>query len=520
MRHLTLAVVAVCATALPARAERRAAREAAELRQAGRAASARLVTGSLAPGGAARFLVGGEYRRSRRLDKVVDPTDGSTVMRVYTSSRRDVEEAIMRAHAAAPKTAALTLRDRGAILRAVAKQLLARKAELAQLIALEAGKPLADATLEVERAASTFSIAARELARLRPREQKAPGGMRLRVERVPVGVVSAITPFNFPLNLVAHKVAPAIAAGNPVIIKPSSRTPLSSLALAEILLATTWPKEALSVVTPRVANIAPLIKDSRVRMVSFTGSESVGWKIKRQAADKRVALELGGNAAVVVEKDADLADAVKKAVRGAFAYSGQVCIHTQRIYVQESLYGRFVEEFVKQTRALRVGDPLLPGTQLGPMIDGKAVQRTLGWLAEATAGGAKVLTGGRARGNYLEPTVVVGAKPGDKIVSEEVFAPVVVIAPYKKLDGALAQVNASRFGLQAGIFTRDPRAIESAFRTLEVGGLVVNNVPTVRVDSQPYGGVKRSGFGREGPRYAIEEMTEYKTMVLPPLPPR
>ncbi len=465
---------------------------------------------------AARFLVGGEYRSSRRLDAVVEPGSGSTLAKVYAASKQDVLDAIGRAHGALQATAALPLKTRAQILRDVARGLKARRSELAELIAREAGKPIADAQTEVDRAIATFTLAAREVQRLKPREQKAPGGMRLRVERVPVGVVSAITPFNFPLNLVAHKLAPAIAAGNPVVIKPSPRTPLTSLALAEIVAGTAWPKEALSVVTPRLSNLTPLIKDPRVKMVSFTGSESVGWKIKRQASDKRVALELGGNAAVVVEKDADLADAVKKVVRGSFAYSGQVCIHTQRIYVQESVYPQFLRELVKQTRALRIGDPLSPTTQVGPLIDGKAVQRTASWLAEAVKGGARVLTGGKARGNTFEPTIVVGAKPSDKIVSEEVFAPVVVVAPYRRLEHALAQVNASRFGLQAGIFTKDQAAIETAYRSLEVGGLVVGNVPTVRVDSQPYGGVKRSGFGREGPRYAIEEMTEYKTMVLPP----
>jgi len=466
----------------------------------------------------ARFLIGGEYRSSRRLDSVTDPKDGSTVARVYASSKKDVLDAIGTAHGALSKTSALSLKERSQILRSVAKGIKAHRAELAQLIVREAGKPIADAEAEVDRAVSTFTIAAREVHRLKPREQQAPGGMKLRVDRVPLGVVSAIAPFNFPLNLVAHKLAPAIAAGNPIVIKPSPRTPLTSLALAEILRETAWPKEALSVVTPRVGNIAPLVKDPRVKMVSFTGSETVGWKIKKQAPDKRVALELGGNAAVVVEKDADLADAVKKVVRGSFAYSGQVCIHTQRIYVQESVYKKFLSELVKQTRALRIGDPMLPTTQVGPLIDGKAVQRTSSWLADAVKGGARVLTGGKAKGNYFQPTVVVGAKPTDKIVSEEVFAPVVVVAPYKKLDDALASVNASRFGLQAGLFTRDQAAIEKAYRTLEVGGLVVGNVPTVRLDAQPYGGVKRSGFGREGPRYAIEEMTEYKAMVLPPSP--
>jgi acyl-CoA reductase-like NAD-dependent aldehyde dehydrogenase len=466
-------------------------------------------------GAVARYLIAGEYRTSRTIDAVLDPIDGQRLVGVYATPRKEILEAIDKAHAARPRTAALPVETRARILRQVANELKARRAELGQLIALEAGKPLADALTEVDRAVSTFRLAATEATRLKPRTQHVKGGGDLRVERVPLGVVTAITPFNFPLNLVAHKVAPAIAAGDPILLKPSQRTPLTALALAEIISKTAWPKEALSVLTPRVSNIAPLVKDPRVRMVSFTGSEPVGWKLKQQASDKRVALELGGNAAVIVHRDADLADAVKKSVRGGFAYSGQVCIHTQRILVHEAVYDQFVAEMVKQTAQLKMGDPLLAGTQVGPLIDRAAVERTKRWIDEAVAGGARVLTGGKVTGNYLQPTVVVGARPGDKIVSEEVFGPVVVISRYSALDRALSEVNSSRFGLQAGVFSRDPAVIQQAYRALEVGGVVANHVPTIRFDAQPYGGVKRSGFGREGPRYAIEEMTEYKALVMP-----
>lgn len=467
-------------------------------------------------GNTARFMVGGQYRSSRTVDRVIDPTSGKQLMRVYASSRKDVVDAIGMADAARGQTAALSRQQRAKILRSVATQIKSRKSELAQVMALEAGKPLSDALVEVDRAVSTFRLAAREAMKLKPRVESTPGG-KMMVERSPIGVISAITPFNFPLNLVAHKVAPAIASGNPVVIKPSPRTPMTALLLAEMITKTPWPKEAISVVTPRVSNIAPLIKDRRVKMVSFTGSETVGWKIKKQVPDKRVTLELGGNAALVVHSDADLKDAVKKAVRGSFAYSGQVCISTQRIMVHDSLYPKFVKEFVKQTRQLKMGDPLSSSTAIGPMIDRAAVARTQAWLKEATAGGAKVLAGGKARGNFMEPTVVVGARPTDRIVKDEAFAPVVVISKYKTLDSALKQVNNSRFGLQAGIFTRSQSVIDKAFRTLEVGGLVVNHVPTVRFDSQPYGGIKRSGSGREGPRYAVEEMTEPKALLMPGL---
>ena len=462
----------------------------------------------------AKFIIGGEYRSSRVTDQVVEPSSGKSVIKVYASSRKDVMDAIGKAHQARTKTAALSPAQRAKILRSVASQIKARRGELAQVMSLESGKPLADALVECDRAVNTFRLAAREALKLKPRTQQTPSG-KMRVQQAPVGVVTAITPFNFPLNLVAHKLAPAIAAGNPVIIKPSPKTPMTSLLLAEMVTKTAWPKAAISVVTPRLSNVAPLVKDSRVRMVSFTGSEKVGWAIKKQASDKRVSLELGGNAALVVNKDANLKDAVAKAVRGSFAYSGQICISTQRIMVHESVYKKFVSEFVKQTRQIKAGDPLLKGTQLGPMIDGGATRRLQSWVAEAKAGGARVLTGGKVRGNFMEPTVVVGAKASDKIVKEEAFGPVVTISKFSKLGSALKQVNSSRFGLQAGIFTNSQAAIDQAYRTLDVGGLVVNHAPTVRFDSQPYGGNKRSGFGREGPKFAIQEMTEYKTLLMP-----
>ncbi len=466
-------------------------------------------------GPAAKFMIAGQFRTSRVTDAVVDPATGKTVAKVYASSKKDVDEAISKAHLARKQTASLSPKARAEILRSVAKQIKTRRHELAQVMSLESGKPLADALVECDRAVNTFRLAAREALKLKPKTQNTPSG-KMRVERTPIGVISAITPFNFPLNLVAHKLAPSIAAGNPIVIKPSQRTPMTSLLLAEMVTKTAWPKGAISVVTPRLSNIAPLVKDKRIRMVSFTGSEKVGWNIKKQASDKRVALELGGNAALVVHKDADLADAVKKAVRGSFAYSGQICISTQRIMVHDSLYPKFIKEFVKQTKQIKMGDPLARNSQIGPMIDGAAAKRTQAWVAEARAGGAKVLTGGKiVGGNFMQPTVVVGAKATDKIVSEEVFGPVVVISRYKKLGSALKQVNGSRFGLQAGIFTKSQATVNRAYKALDVGGLVVNHVPTIRFDSQPYGGNKSSGYGREGPKYTVQEMTEYKALLMP-----
>lgn len=461
----------------------------------------------------ARFIVGGQYRSSRVAQTLVDPTTGKPIIAFHQSSKKDVLDAISAADGAAKLTAKLSPAQRSKILTQVAKKLTARRGELGRLLALEAGKPLAAALGEVDRAVNTFTLAAAEALKLVPSIEQV-GTSTLRVDRTPIGTITAITPFNFPLNLVAHKLAPAMAAGNPMIIKPSPRTPLTALALAQIVSETAWPKGALSVVIPDNKHITPLIKDPRIKMISFTGSEKIGWQIKAQAPDKRVALELGGNAALIVHRDAKLIDAVQKAVTGAFAYQGQVCISTQRILVHEKHYDSFVKRFVAQTKALRAGDPLHAGTQQGPMIDAQAAQRLHGWVQEAVAGGAKVLAGGKLRGSWLEPTVIVGAKPTDKIMSEEAFGPVVVIQSYKQLDSALKTVNASRFGLQAGIFSKSQRVIDKAYRMLQVGGLVVNNVPTVRVDQQPYGGIKRSGWGREGPRYAIEEMTELKSMLV------
>jgi glyceraldehyde-3-phosphate dehydrogenase (NADP+) len=335
-------------------------------------------------------------------------------------------------------------------------------------------------------------------------------GREALVRRVPLGVVAGITPFNFPLNLVAHKVAPALAAGDAMILRPASQTPVSALKLAEIVLESGWPPEALSVVPSRTSDAAPLVEDERIRLLSFTGSPAVGWELKRRAGRKRVTLELGGNAAVIVHGDADIDYAAERITWGGFSYAGQSCISVQRIYVQEAVYEPFLEALLSRVRALKLGDPLDEKTDVGPLIDRSAAERVEEWVNEARAAGARVLAGGARRGTLWEPTVLDRLEPTLRVSCAEVFAPLVGLYPYSDVSDAIAAAGASDFGLQAGLFTHDERIIAAAVDGIEVGGLMVNDVSTFRIDHMPYGGVRLSGFGREGVRYAIEEMTEMK----------
>ena len=333
-------------------------------------------------------------------------------------------------------------------------------------------------------------------------------------KRFPIGVVAGITPFNFPLNLVAHKVAPVLASGNTLVLKPASKTPLSALKLAEVVEAAGVPTGAFNVVPCSSKLAGPLVEDPRVKMVSFTGSDVVGWEIKQRAGKKKVALELGGDAAVIVEPDADLEAAVKKCVTGAFYYSGQSCVSIQRLFVHERVWDAFMKPFVKQAREWKVGEPLKPDTQLGCMIDEENAKRVQEWVEEARVGGAKVLCGGKRRESFFEATVLTGVPKKCRLGCMEAFGPLVICIPYKDFDWALKEVNRSRFGLQAGLFSNDLKKIWRAFEELEVGGLIVNEVSSFRVDNMPYGGVKDSGFGREGVKYAMEEMTELKLLGL------
>jgi glyceraldehyde-3-phosphate dehydrogenase (NADP+) len=334
------------------------------------------------------------------------------------------------------------------------------------------------------------------------------------VRRFPIGPISGITPFNFPLNLVVHKVAPAIAAGCSMVLKPAPQTPMTALLMADVIQQSGWPDGALNVLLLSNDDTAPLIEDDRIKMVSFTGSAAVGWQIKSRSGKKRVALELGGNAAVIVHSDADLAYAAQRCVMGGYGYAGQTCISVQRVLVERSVYGKLTELLVNGVSHLRCGDPMEETTDVGPLIREQDAIRTADWIKEAIAGGARVLCGGQRNGWFVEPTVLTNTKPDMRVNCQEVFGPVVTVEPYDRFEDALARVNHSPYGLQAGIFTRDAKLIFRAFEELEVGGLMAGEVPTFRADQMPYGGIKDSGFGREGVRYTIEEMTEPRLLMM------
>lgn len=460
-------------------------------------------------------IVCGQTVETSRRHEVRSPYDDSLVAIVHRAGEAEIERAIAGATSAFQTTRKLPSWKRAEILERVSAAIASRAEELAGIIALEAGKPIRTARLEASRASFVFKIAAEETKRLYGEVVPLdwlPGteGREAIIRRVPLGPVAGIAPFNFPLNLVAHKVAPALAAGDPIVVRPASQTPISSLKLAGILLEAGWPAAAISVVPSTTADATPLVEDERLKLLTFTGSPAVGWDLKRRAGRKRVVLELGGNAAVIVHGDADVEYAAERVAWGGFSYAGQTCISVQRVYVHESVYDRFSALLVARVKAMVMGDPLDERTDVGPLIDPTAAARVESWVAEATTAGARVLTGGNRRGNLWEPTVLENLKPDLQVSCQEVFAPVVGLFRYRDAAEAIAAANDSAFGLQAGLFTHDDRMVSAAIDGLEVGGLMVNDVSTFRIDHMPYGGVKLSGFGREGLRYAIEEMTEMK----------
>jgi acyl-CoA reductase-like NAD-dependent aldehyde dehydrogenase len=441
--------------------------------------------------------------------------------RVGEASADQLERATQAASEAFARTRRLASYERGDLLRRVAELVTAEAEPLAQTLAAEIGKPITDARLEVSRTAMTFRMAGEEAERiggevlpldLLPTARNRVGIVR----RMPIGPVAAITPFNVPLSLSAHKVAPALAAGNPVVLKPDTRAALTLLRLADVMVRAGVPEGALSVLPMSIDVADRMVTDERFRMLTFTGSARVGWSLRARAGTKKVTLELGGNGAVIVDRSADVAHAVARTVAGGFKYAGQLCISVQRAYVHRSVWDEYVAGLVEGAAALRVGDPMDEKTQVGPMISVDAAQRTVSLIEEAVAAGARVLTGGERDGAFVTPTVVENVPPTAALIAEEAFAPVVVVTPYDDLEEALRAVNDGPYGLQAGLFTRDLSQAWSAFETLEVGALVVNDVPTFRVDNMPFGGVKSSGLGREGVRYAIEDMTEQRLLVLAP----
>jgi acyl-CoA reductase-like NAD-dependent aldehyde dehydrogenase len=465
------------------------------------------------------LLLAGEWLCEGQQVTIHSPYDGKEVGRTWIASREHLERAIGAAATSFGEARSIPAHRRKEILLSVAAGIRAEAETFVRLMALEAGKPAKAARAEVERAVLTFTTAAEEAVRISgeflpldflPSTEGRWGVVR----RFPVGPVAAITPFNFPLNLVAHKLAPAIAVGSPVVLKPAPQTPFSALLLAKLILKAGWPAAALSVVQLTNEDALVLVADERIKLLSFTGSAAVGWHLKASSGKKRVVLELGGNAAVIVHSDADVEQAVRNCVAGAFTYAGQSCISVQRIYVHVSLFDRFSALMVQGAKRLKMGDPLDHLTDVGPMIRASDLQRVGQWIGEAVAGGAKLLCGGKAEGAVLQPTLLSATSAEMKVNCEEIFAPVATLEPYEDFDSVLDEVNASRYGLQTGLFTRDAILIFRAFEKLEVGGLIVGDVPTFRVDPMPYGGVKDSGLGREGVRYAMEEMTERKLLVM------
>ena len=466
------------------------------------------------------IFLAGRWVTSPNVLEVANPANAEEPAgATYTATPEQYEEAVQAAVAAFPVTRKLPAYERGRILREISAGIKARREELGRLIAREAGKPIRDALAEVDRATLTFRLGAEEAERmtgelipldLLPSSKDRVGITR----RFPIGPIAAISPFNFPLNLAAHKLAPAIATGNPIVLKPPSADPLTMLAVAEIIESAGVPEGMVSIL-PMTRELGDrMVADERFKLLTFTGSPSVGWRMKERAGKKKVVLELGGNAAAIVDASADLDWAVRRILVGAFAYAGQVCISVQRLFVHESIWTPFMDRFLAGVKTLKVGDPLDPTTDVGPMVDGGQAARTQRWVDEAVALGGKVLAGGTADGSFFPPTVLTDVPVTAQVCSNEAFAPIVVAFPFTNMDDAIARVNDSMFGLQAGVFTNDLAGAWKAFGELEVGGVIINDTPTYRIDHMPYGGVKDSGLGREGLRWSMEDMTEIKIMVL------
>ncbi|WP_348719766.1 aldehyde dehydrogenase family protein [uncultured Alcanivorax sp.] len=450
---------------------------------------------------------------------VTDKYSGEVATRVAMADAATIDKAIDAADKAAAAMAKLAPYERQAILYHCVKRFEERYDELALALCIEAGKPIKDARGEVGRLIDTFRVAAEEAVRI---DGEMPNleisarakGYRGMVKRVPIGPCSFISPFNFPLNLAAHKVAPAIAAGCPFVLKPASRTPIGAIIIGEVLAETDLPKGAFSILPCHREGADLFTTDERFKLLSFTGSPDVGWDLKARAGKKPVILELGGNAAVIVDEDADLNDAVERIVFGAFYQSGQSCIGVQRILIHDAIYDELKTRLVEKTAALKMGDPKDEDTFIGPVISEGEAKRLENWINEAVDAGATLLVGGQRNGAMLEATLLENAPKGTNIVEEEAFGPVAVVSRFSDFDDALNTVNDSKFGLQAGIFTRDLYKAQKAWDELEVGGVVIGDVPSWRVDNMPYGGVKDSGLGREGIRWAINDMTEERLLVI------
>jgi acyl-CoA reductase-like NAD-dependent aldehyde dehydrogenase len=468
------------------------------------------------------LYINGNWKEAKEYAPLYSPYTGELIAEVGQADESDVEEAIQAAKAASKLMAQMPASKRAAILEKAVAIFESRQEELARILAMEAAKPLRTGRTEIARTVQTYKFAAEEAKRIHGETiplDAAPGGEgRLAYTvRKPIGVVGAITPFNFPFNLVAHKLGPAFAAGNTVVLKPASQTPLSSIILADIFAEAGLPAGALNILPGKGAIVGEkLVRDNRIAAITFTGSPEVGIAMKNKAGLKRVTLELGSNSALIIDENVELDQAlIDRCVVGAFSFSGQVCISLQRVYVHESKYEEFVGKFKQATEKLVLGDPLDEATDMSSLISPKDHRRMADWVAEAVAQGATVVTGGKQVTDRLfAPTILTDVKNDAKCSCQEVFGPIVLVTPFSTFDEAISLVNDSRYGLQAGIYTRDIHKALKAADELEVGGVMINDIPTFRVDHMPYGGVKESGFGREGIKYAVEEMTELKLITI------
>jgi acyl-CoA reductase-like NAD-dependent aldehyde dehydrogenase len=465
------------------------------------------------------FLIAGEWRKSEQTLDVRFPFSDEPFCRIYLGSDADMESAIVSARQGFAKTRKLSSYQRSTILYQLLEQMEKRTDELIETLVMEGGKVLNIAQGEVTRAKETIRVSAEEAKRvggeLVPIDWTKAGEGRIGlVRRFPIGVIGCISPFNYPLNLSCHKIGPAIAAGNSIILKPPSATPLSGLLLGEMLLETDYPREAINVLPCRNQIAQKLVTDDRVAFITFTGSSEVGWRLKSLAGQKRVTMELGGNAAAIVHEDANLEYAVGRIANGAMANAGQNCISVQRVYLHRPIYNQSLEMILDRISGFKVGDPRQADTVVGPMISKAAAEEAYQKVQDAVAKGAKIVFGGKLEGSIFYPTVLTDTTPEMSVNATEMFAPVITVGPYDTWEEALTLANTTDFGLQSGIFTQDINRIMQAYEEIEVGGLQVNDVSTFRVDQMPYGGVKDSGSGREGPKYAIEEMTEPKLLVL------
>lgn len=465
-----------------------------------------------------KIYCAGNFQSTDNKLSVFCPHNNNLIAETYLAGREELECAIKKGVESEELMRNFPVYERFYALRKISEEIRRNRKKLAGILCLEAGKPLKYALGEIDRSAQTFLVAAEEAKRL-PAEYlsidwtPAGAGKEAIVKYFPVGLIAGISPFNFPMNLAVHKIAPAIAAGNPIILKPARSTPLSVLELARIIDNTNLPKGAVSILPMDRQGGNQLVTDSRIKMLTFTGSPEVGWKMKEEAGKKKIALELGGNAGIIVTESADLNIAVKRCVMGGFAYSGQVCIHVQRIFIHNTLFNEFADKFITQTKSLIEGAPDNESTDISTMIDKENALRVEEWVNEAKKEGAEILCGGKRKNTFYEPTILTGTNTRMKVNSSEIFGPVVCLEKYSEFSDAVDMINDSIYGLQAGVFTNKISEMNKAFNEIEVGGLIINDVPTFRVDHMPYGGVKDSGSGREGLKYSILEMMEPRLLV-------